>query len=91
MYSPLSGKVLEVNNVLTDKPATVSLVFGPEFRASFSPHHHFILWLEHSSSVLSQVNSDPYKAGWIMKVKISDKSEVSKLLDAAAYKAETEH
>ena len=36
-----------------------------------------------------QINSDPYKAGWIMKVKLSNKAEVAKLLDAAAYTAET--
>ncbi len=32
------------------------------------------------------VNSDPYGDGWIVKVKISDKSELDGLLDAAAYK-----
>ena len=37
------------------------------------------------------MNSDPYKAGWIMKIKISNKADVSALLDAAAYKKETEH
>jgi glycine cleavage system H protein len=37
------------------------------------------------------VNSDPYKGGWIMKVKISNKAELSNLLDAAAYTKETAH
>lgn len=32
------------------------------------------------------VNSDPYGKGWMIKVKISDKSEVEKLMDAEAYK-----
>jgi glycine cleavage system H protein len=32
------------------------------------------------------VNSDPYGAGWMVKVKISDASEVANLLDSAAYK-----
>lgn len=32
------------------------------------------------------VNSDPYGAGWMVKVKISDASEVSGLLDADQYK-----
>lgn len=32
------------------------------------------------------VNSDPYGDGWIIKVKLADKSELNKLLDAAAYK-----
>jgi glycine cleavage system H protein len=31
------------------------------------------------------VNSDPYGAGWMVKVKISDASEVANLLDSAAY------
>ena len=32
------------------------------------------------------VNTDPYDAGWMIKVKISDTNEIEKLLDAAAYK-----
>jgi len=31
------------------------------------------------------VNSDPYKEGWIARIKISEKSEVSDLLDANDY------
>ncbi|WP_442265070.1 glycine cleavage system protein GcvH [Tenacibaculum sp. ZS6-P6] len=31
------------------------------------------------------VNSDPYEAGWMIKVKISDASQVEGLLDAEAY------
>ncbi len=33
------------------------------------------------------VNKDPYNAGWMVKIKFSNPSEVSSLLDAAAYKA----
>ncbi len=33
------------------------------------------------------VNKDPYGAGWMVKVEISDPSEVESLLDAEAYKA----
>lgn len=32
------------------------------------------------------VNSDPYGKGWIIKIKMSDLSELDELLDAAAYK-----
>ncbi|ESU20058.1 Glycine cleavage system H protein [Flavobacterium cauense R2A-7] len=32
------------------------------------------------------VNSDPYGAGWMVKVKISDASEIDALLSADAYK-----
>lgn len=33
-----------------------------------------------------QVNSDPYGAGWMIKVAIDDESELNSLLDAEAYK-----
>jgi len=32
------------------------------------------------------VNSDPYGAGWMIKIKLSDPSEIDGLLDEAAYK-----
>jgi glycine cleavage system H protein len=32
------------------------------------------------------INEDPYDAGWLIKVKLSDPSETEKLLDAAAYR-----
>ncbi|QXP66049.1 glycine cleavage system protein GcvH [Polaribacter sp. AHE13PA] len=31
------------------------------------------------------VNSDPYGKGWMIKIKISDSSQINDLLDAAAY------
>ncbi len=31
------------------------------------------------------VNEDPYGAGWLIRVRLSDPSEVDALLDAAAY------
>ncbi len=55
IFSPVSGKVVEVNKVLDDSP--------------------------------EQVNKDPYGAGWMVLLELSDASEASKLLDAAAYKA----
>ena len=33
------------------------------------------------------INSDPYGDGWIIKIKLSDLSELDALMDAAAYKA----
>jgi glycine cleavage system H protein len=33
------------------------------------------------------VNTDPYGEGWMVKVKISDSSQLNELLDAAAYGA----
>ncbi len=32
------------------------------------------------------INRDPYKGGWIIKVKISDKSQLEQLLDSNSYK-----
>ena len=32
------------------------------------------------------VNQDPYNAGWLVKLKVSDPADVSALLDAAAYR-----
>ena len=33
------------------------------------------------------INSDPYGEGWMVRVKLSDPSEVDSLMDAAAYQA----
>ena len=35
------------------------------------------------------VNSDPTAKGWLFKLKIADRSQIDKLLDAAAYQALT--
>ena len=32
------------------------------------------------------VNTDPYGKGWMIKIKISDESQIEKLLDAGSYK-----
>lgn len=36
------------------------------------------------------INSDPYGDGWIIKIKITDISELNELLDADAYKSSIE-
>ena len=36
------------------------------------------------------INEEPYTAGWLVKVKLSDPSEQESLMDAAAYKAQLE-
>ena len=33
-----------------------------------------------------KINQDPYGDGWMVKVKLSDPSEVDALMDAVAYK-----
>jgi glycine cleavage system H protein len=36
------------------------------------------------------VNDDPYGEGWLVRIRLSDASEVESLLDAAAYRAQLE-
>jgi glycine cleavage system H protein len=36
------------------------------------------------------INEDPYAAGWLVKIKLSDPGEQDSLMDAAAYKAQLE-
>jgi len=38
-------------------------------------------------STPENINTDPYQTGWMVKIKLSNASEVEGLLDAAAYKA----
>jgi glycine cleavage system H protein len=54
MNSPVSGKIVEVNEELDGTPELI--------------------------------NSSAYENGWIIKVELSDKSELESLLDAEAYK-----
>lgn len=54
LFMPLSGKVLEINNGLTQKPEVV--------------------------------NHDPYGAGWMIRLELTNPSEVESLLTAEAYK-----
>jgi glycine cleavage system H protein len=37
------------------------------------------------SSDPEAINEDPYETGWMVKIKISDASEIDSLMDAAAY------
>ncbi len=53
VYTPVSGKVLSVNEGLGGAPEVI--------------------------------NSDPYGAAWIIKLELSDLTELEPLLDAAAY------
>ncbi len=39
----------------------------------------------------SLVNTDPYAKGWLCKIRVSDKSGLSKCLDAKAYDAQNTH
>jgi glycine cleavage system H protein len=54
LFSPVTGKVIEVNSALDNDPMVI--------------------------------NRDPYGEGWIIKVELSDRSEVDELLDSTSYK-----
>jgi glycine cleavage system H protein len=51
--SPVSGKVIEINETLPDNPELI--------------------------------NTNPFDKAWLIKVKLSDPSELNSLMDAAAY------
>jgi glycine cleavage system H protein len=53
IYSPITGKIVAVNEDLLEDPA--------------------------------ELNGQPYAHNWILRIKITDKSELADLLDAAAY------
>lgn len=55
VYTPVSGKILAVNEELKDKPELV--------------------------------NQDPYGKGWIVKVQLTNPTEVKQLMDAKQYGA----
>ncbi|MCH7691745.1 MAG: glycine cleavage system protein GcvH [candidate division Zixibacteria bacterium] len=55
MFSPVTGKVAEVNQTLDSDPMII--------------------------------NREPYEAGWIMKVELSNASEIEQLLDDSSYKS----
>lgn len=59
IYSPVSGEVVEVNELLNDKPETI--------------------------------NEDAFGEGWMFAVRISDRAELDKLLDARAYEESIEN
>ncbi len=54
LFLPLSGEIIEFNEILEDEP--------------------------------EKVNTDPYGEGWMIKIKISDPSQIDTLLSADAYK-----
>jgi len=53
VYTPVSGKVIAVNEDLAAAPEVI--------------------------------NSDPYEAGWMIKLELTTPTELDKLMDAAAY------
>lgn len=58
LFAPVSGTVVEVNDILGDAPETIS--------------------------------SEPYGDGWLVKVELSDPSELDGLMEAGAYEEMTD-
>ena len=54
IFSPVSGKIVNVNKKLEDTPEII--------------------------------NKNPYDDGWLVEIKVKDKSEINSLLDAESYK-----
>lgn len=54
LFMPVTGEVIEVNELLADNPEAV--------------------------------NKDPYGDGWMIRIKLSDESEIANLMSAADYK-----
>jgi glycine cleavage system H protein len=55
LFMPISGEIIEINDVLKDQPELV--------------------------------NSKPYDDGWMIKIKITDASQIDTLLSSEAYQA----
>ncbi len=55
LFSPVSGKVIAVNQALESDPMAI--------------------------------NRDPYQSGWLIKIQVSDKSQIEQLLDSNSYKS----
>lgn len=53
LFTPVGGKIVEVNSGVIDMP--------------------------------EKVNEDPYTVGWLVKIEVSDQSQLDKLMDATAY------
>jgi len=53
LLMPVTGEIIESNEVLEDSPETI--------------------------------NNDPYGEGWIIKIRITNPSQIDELMDAAAY------
>ena len=58
LYSPVAGRIVEVNTAIVDH--------------------------------LDRLSADPYQAGWLVKIRLSDEAGLRDLLDPAAYQKQCE-
>ncbi|KAH0889498.1 hypothetical protein HID58_051927 [Brassica napus] len=82
--SPVSGKVVEVNEVLSESPGLVSSFDSWNVLADVKD-----LNFEKLDVTVKKcrylVNTSPYEDGWIIKVELSDAEEAKKLMDSDKY------
>lgn len=62
LYTPVSGRVVEVNEIFLNEEA------------------------DEGDNPFDKVKNDPYGEGWMLKIELSDSSELDDLMDAKAYK-----
>ncbi len=62
LYTPLTGKIVEVNEIFLNEDA------------------------DEKDNPFDKVKNDPYGEGWMLKVELSDPSELDSLMDAETYK-----
>jgi len=76
------GEVMQIEDVFGTVEAvkTVSDLFLPL-------SGEIIEFNEQLESEPEKVNTDPYGEGWMIKIKISDNTEIDQLMDHEAYKA----
>ena len=72
---------IRVNNLIGDFVKTVSDLFMPISGT-------VIEFNETLETEPEQVNSDPYGKGWVIKIKITNTSEIEDLLSKSEYEAE---
>ncbi len=96
MYSPVSGKVIEVNDALSDEPGKVSHSRQAAGPVAYSgvlilwPRIHGLPLLILMKFTCHQVNTDAFGDGWLMKVKMTNAKDLDALLDSSAYAKQCE-
>ena len=66
---------------------TTSDLFMPVSGKSF---HSIPNWMKNEGDNPGVINTDPYGAGWVIKIELTNPSELDDLLDASAYEELTQ-
>ena len=77
---------VEVGGALTQGEAFASVESVKAASDVYAPASGEVLALNETLEDTPEIiNSDPYGEGWLVEIKLSDPSELDKLMDAAAY------